>query len=162
MRGCAPDGKKVGGAEEVGSYAFDDGRDMKARWIGLLAVVVALCVLASMATRPAGEHVLAAAVMAAMRGHPLVDAPDESFCLACRREGSPREAEPRLKRGGNPSGSDMPLGMNQPAKLFRPSSVGAGASLFTVVSLMLGNPFLVLTFFVCTVYAVVPWSLWHK
>lgn len=56
----------------------------------------------------------------------------------------------------------MPLGMNQPAKLFRPSSVGAGASLLTVVLLMLGNPFLVLTFFVCIVYAVVPWSLWHK
>lgn len=60
------------------------------------------------------------------------------------------------------SGDDMSSGMNQPAKLFRPSSIGAGASLLTVVLLMLGDPFLVLTFFVCIVYAVVPWSLWHK
>jgi Flp pilus assembly protein TadB len=60
------------------------------------------------------------------------------------------------------SGDDMSSGMKQPAKLFRPSSIGAGASLLTVVLLMLGNPFLVLTFFVCIVYAVVPWSLWHK
>ncbi|MGE0412998.1 MAG: hypothetical protein AB7I98_14920 [Verrucomicrobiales bacterium] len=52
--------------------------------------------------------------------------------------------------------------MNPPAKLFRASSIGAGASLLTVVLLMLGNPSLVLTFFLCVVYAVVPFSLWYK
>lgn len=52
--------------------------------------------------------------------------------------------------------------MSQPTKLFKPSSVGAGVSLLTVVLLMLGNLPLVLTFFICIVYAVVPFSLWQK
>ena len=52
--------------------------------------------------------------------------------------------------------------MTESPKLFRLSSIGAGASLLTVVLLMLGNPFLVLTFFFCVVYAVVPVSLWRK
>jgi len=52
--------------------------------------------------------------------------------------------------------------MSNSSKLFRLSSIGAGASLLTVVLLMLGNPFLVLTFFFCVVYAVVPVSLWRK
>lgn len=52
--------------------------------------------------------------------------------------------------------------MNPTNKLFKPSSVGAAASLFTIVLLMMGNPFLVLTFFICVVYAVVPLSLWRK
>ncbi|MEM7599818.1 MAG: hypothetical protein AAF357_00195 [Verrucomicrobiota bacterium] len=52
--------------------------------------------------------------------------------------------------------------MTESPKFFRLSSIGSGASLLTFVLLMLGNPFLVLTFFFCIVYAVVPVSLWRK
>lgn len=52
--------------------------------------------------------------------------------------------------------------MAKSPKIFRLSSLRAGACLLAIVLLMLVSPFLVLTFFICVVYAVVPVSLWRK
>lgn len=61
---------------------------------------------------------------------------------------------------GSPGGAAAPVGTRR--RFFSMGSLSASAALLTVVLLMLGAPFLVLTFFVCVTYAVVPVSLWQK
>lgn len=52
--------------------------------------------------------------------------------------------------------------MDKPRSLFRFGTVSAGASLFTIILLMVGPTFLVPSIVVSIVYAAVPCSLWRK
>ena len=52
--------------------------------------------------------------------------------------------------------------MNDAIPIFRFGTLSGSAALLTTVLLMLGAPFLIITFFITITYSVVPHSLWQK